>query len=116
MALALGMLYQVTGSNARTTGELMGQEQAMSLAESVLAANPVIAPEGVNAQGVSQGFAWQVRTARFTTVADSKTQAPRLHEIEVVVRWSDGSREHEFALRSLRPERLETLPVDAEAP
>jgi general secretion pathway protein I len=79
----------------------------MTLAESVLAANALIPPEGVNAQGNAQGYAWQVRTAPFSTaVSSSSPQAPKLHEIEVQVRWSDGSREREFALKSLRPERI----------
>ena len=106
MAISLGLLYQVAGTNARTTSDLMGQAQAMTLAESMLAANSVIPPEGVNAQGESQGFAWQVRTAPFATPVDSNPQAPKLHEVDVVVRWSDGTREREFELRSLRPERI----------
>ena len=106
MAISLGLLYQVAGTNARTTSDLMGQAQAMALAESMLAANSVIAPEGANAQGESQGFVWQVRTAPYATQADGKPQAPKLHEVEVMVRWSDGTREREFQLRSLRPERI----------
>lgn len=107
MAIALGLLYQVAGSNARTTSELMGQEQAMTLAESLLAANAVVPPEGVSAQGQSQGFGWQVRSAPFATPLDaSNPQAPKLHDIEATVRWLDGTRERTFALRSLRPERL----------
>ena len=107
MAISLGLLYQVAGSNARTTGDLMGQSQAMTLAESLLAANAVVPPQGVNAQGQSQGFGWQVRSAPFATALDaSNPQAPKLHEIEATVRWSDGSHERVFQLRSLRPERV----------
>ena len=78
----------------------------MALAESMLAAISVIAPEGANAQGESKGFAWQVRTVPYATQADANPRAPKLHEIEVLVRWSDGTREREFQLRSLRPERI----------
>ena len=108
MAIALGLLYQVAGSNARTTGELMGQSQAMSLAESLLAGNAVVPPQGVNAQGQSQGFGWQVRSAPFAGLEASNPQAPKLHEVEATVRWGAGASEHVFQLRSLRPERLNT--------
>ena len=108
MAIALGLLYQVAGSNARTTGELMGQSQAMSLAESLLAGNAVVPPQGVNAQGQSQGFGWQVRSAPYAGLEASNPQAPKLHEVEATVRWGAGTNEHVFQLRSLRPERLNT--------
>lgn len=104
LAMSLGLLYQITGSNARTTGQLMGQEQAMTLAESLLVANALVPADGVQAQGESQGFVWQVKSAPFETpVQRSHLDAPKLHELHVLVTWGD----HAYELRSVRPERLD---------
>ena len=109
LAMSLGLIYQITGSNARTTADLAGQEQAMILAESLLAANPVVPPEGLNGQGDSQGYAWRIASQPFPTpVTGPEGEVPRLHEIKASVSWSDGTRERQFELTSLRPERLPT--------
>ena len=57
MAVALGMLYRVMGNNARQTGQLTGQERAMVLAQSLLAAYQMAPAEGIQATGDTAGYA-----------------------------------------------------------
>jgi len=105
-ALALGLLYQVTGNNARQAGGLGQHERAMMLAESLLAAYPTVPAQGLSESAETAGFAWRVESHPYPTPADSATQATHLHEILVSVRWLDGNAERSFDLTTLRPERL----------
>ena len=105
-ALALGLLYQVTGNNARQAGGLGQQERAMLLAESLLAAHDTVPPQGIAESAQGAGFEWQVASRPYPTPADGQPRATRLHELLVSVRWLDGSRARQFDLTSLRPERL----------
>ena len=104
-AMALGLLYQVMGGNARQAGDLTQRERAMMLAESLLAAHETVPPDGVNEASQDAGYAWQVRSQPYPTpVANSAPQAPHLHEVQVSVSWPDGDATRSFELRSLRPE------------
>ena len=105
-ALALGMLYQVTGNNARQAGGLGQQERAMLLAESLLAAHATVPPQGIAETAQGAGFEWQVASRPYPTPAGNQPRAAPLHEVLVSVRWLDGTRPRQFDLASLRPERL----------
>ena len=105
-ALALGMLYQVMGTNARQAGGLGQQERALVLAESLLSAHATVPPEGVNERAKAAGFDWQVQSRPFPTPANSAPQAPRLQELLVSVQWLDGSTTRNYEVSSLRPESL----------
>ena len=105
-AMALGMLYRVTGNNARQAGGLGQQERAMLLAESLLAAHPSVPPQGLAESDQGAGFEWQVASRPYPTPAGNQPQAARLHEVLVSVHWLDGARPRQFDLASLRPERL----------
>ena len=107
-ALALGMLYRVTGNNARQAGGLAQHERAMLLAESLLAAHDTVPPQGLNESDQAAGYAWQLRSQPYPTPANSAPQAARLHEVQVSVHWLDGNTPRSFDLASLRPERLPT--------
>lgn len=104
-ALALGLLYQVMGTNARQAGGLGQRERAMMLAESLLAAYDTVPAQGVDEQAQGAGFAWHVRSQPYPTPADNTPQAPRLHELQAHVEWQDGTEPRSFDLSSLRPER-----------
>ena len=105
-AMALGMLYRVTGNNARQAGGLAQHERAMLLAESLLAAHDTVPPQGLNESDQAAGYAWQLRSQPYPTPANSAPQAARLHEVQVSVHWLDGNAPRSFELASLRPERL----------
>ena len=106
MAMALGMLYRVMGNNARQTGQLTGQERAMVLAQSLLAAYPMAPAEGIQASGESAGYAWAVQSTPYPTEANSDARAARLHELQISVQWLDGTATRQYALSTLRPEQL----------
>ncbi|MDO5086172.1 MAG: prepilin-type N-terminal cleavage/methylation domain-containing protein [Comamonadaceae bacterium] len=106
MALALGMLYRVMGSNARHTAGLAERERAVLLAESLLAAHELVPAEGIRDDGESAGYVWQVRSVPRDTPASADPRAAKLHEVQVQVQWQDGERTRQFALTTLRPERL----------
>lgn len=106
MAIALGMLYRVIGNNARQTGQLTGQERAMVLAQSLLAAYQIAPPEGIQATGDTAGYVWEVRSTPYPTPANADARAARLHELQITVNWLDGTASRSYDLSTLRPERL----------
>ncbi|MDR0479685.1 MAG: prepilin-type N-terminal cleavage/methylation domain-containing protein [Burkholderiaceae bacterium] len=105
-ALALGMIYQVMGNDARQTGGLAQRQRALALAQSLLAAYTVAPPQDVHDSGESAGYGWRIDSAPYPTPANSSNpQAPHLHELRAQVSWgNDAARSIE--LRTLRPERL----------
>lgn len=105
-AMALGLLYRVSGNNARQAGGLLQHERAMVLAQSLLAAHQTVPAQGVNDRGEAAGYGWQVQSRPYPTPAgNAAPQAARLHELRVDVRWHDGTAGRAFELASLRPER-----------
>lgn len=105
-AMALGLLYRVSGNNARQAGGLLQHERAMVLAQSLLAAHQTVPAQGVNDRGEAAGYGWQVQSRPYPTPAgNAAPQAARLHELRVDVRWHDRTAERAFELASLRPER-----------
>jgi general secretion pathway protein I len=107
-ALALGMLYQIMGSNARQTGNLGQRERALTLANSLLTAYAVVPATDLHDSGESAGFAWSIDSAPYPTPVNAASpQAPRLHELSVSVSWQQSS----IQLRTLRPEQ-QTLTGD----
>ncbi|MDO5290462.1 MAG: prepilin-type N-terminal cleavage/methylation domain-containing protein [Pseudomonadota bacterium] len=107
MAMSLGLLYNVMGGNARQAGQLGSQERAMLLADSLLATVPAVPAEGLRETAQANGYAWALESRPFPTPASqAMSNAPRLHEVMVRVQWQDGDATREFALSSLRPERL----------
>ena len=105
-AIALGMLYRVTGNNIRQVGGLSQHERAMMLAESLMAAYQLVPERGVNESSEAAGFRWQVRSRSYPTPADNAPPAARLQELRVSVHWLDGGSERTFELTTLRPQRL----------
>ncbi len=105
-AMALGLLYQVSGNNARQAGGLLQHERAMVLAQSLLAAHETVPARGLDERGEGAGYGWYVHSRPYPTPAgNAAPQAARLHELRIDVRWHDGTAERSFELSSLRPER-----------
>ncbi|MDR2990623.1 MAG: prepilin-type N-terminal cleavage/methylation domain-containing protein [Burkholderiaceae bacterium] len=105
-AMALGMIYEVMGNDARQTGGVAQRERALTLAQSLLAAYTVVPPQDVHDSGESAGYAWRIDSAPYPTAINSASpQAVHLHEVRAAVSWDDGG-ERDIELRTLRPERL----------
>lgn len=105
-AMALGLLYRVSGNNARQAGGLIQHERAMVLAQSLLAAHQTVPPWGLNETGAAGEHAWHVGSQTYpTTATDADPGVTPLHEVQVQVSWPDGQAMRHFNLTSLRPER-----------
>ncbi len=104
MAMSLGLLYRISGGSAGQVAQVQQQGQAMALASSLLELLPAVPEQGVQHSGTGGGFAWEVATRPWSTPHEGQGRAPRLHEVRVLVRWSDGTAAREFTLSSLRPE------------
>ena len=104
-AMALGMLYRVSGNNARQIGGLGQHERAMALAQSLLAVHAAVPVQGLSETGEAAGYGWQLHSQPYPTEAGAAApNAPRLHELQVEVQWLDGAALRSFALATLRPE------------
>ncbi|WP_312564021.1 MULTISPECIES: type II secretion system protein [Diaphorobacter] len=104
MALSLGMLYRAMGGSMRSVGDVDRYQRAVVLAESLLAMRDAVPERGWNQTGESAGYQWRVVSAPFLTGVEGPT-VPPLHEIGIVVTWSDGGRARSFELSTLRPQR-----------
>ena len=104
MAMSLGLLYRVAGSSARHVSDTVQAQQAVWLAESLLASHSSVRPEGWNEAGNSAGFEWQARSSPYNSGIDG-AQAVPLHEIRLSISWVTGSRPGQFDLVTLLPER-----------
>ena len=104
MAMSIALLYRMAGGSARHVADVELQQQAVWLAESVLASRNSVRADGWNEQGESDGFTWQVQSAPYASGIES-LQAVPLHEIRLAVHWTAGSRPGQLELVTLLPER-----------
>lgn len=104
MAMSLGLLYRVAGGSARAISDATQHQQAVWLAESLLASRSSVRATGWNEDGESAGFKWQTRSQPYNGGVNSP-QAVKLHEITLSVSWSAGSRPGQLEVITLLPER-----------
>lgn len=120
MALSVGLLYRSMGSSARTAGDLVAQQRATLVAESVLALRDSVGPDGWNESGVSADLRWQVSSRLHTSHAPlelgvappTPVERMPLYDIQLVVSWGDGARSHQLEVATLLPQR-KPLPGEA---
>lgn len=106
MAMSLGVLYRVMGGAARSVDDMEGYQQAVVLAQSILALRDAVPEGGWNQQGVSGRYHWQVTSAPYPTpVSGAGPQVPVLHEVGISIYWERGGRERRMDLQTLRPQR-----------
>lgn len=113
MAMALGLLYRSMGSSARNVAEMVYQQQAAMVAESLLSARESVSEEGWTESGESAGFTWQVKSAPYLQEVRRETApvgaipitATKLHQVLITIRWFDGSRQQAFEMQTLLPQR-----------
>lgn len=104
MAMSLGLLYRMAGGSARHTADIVLQQHAVWLADSVLASRSSVRADGWNEDGDSAGFKWQVRSAPYASGVQGPLVVP-LHQIHLVITWVAGSRPGQLELTTLLPER-----------
>ena len=106
MALSLGLIYQIMGSNLKTAAIMDGHQRAAVLVQSLLQAHDSVPSAGWNESGQSAGMDWQVRSQPYETqVQRQYPQAVPLHALEVQVAWPEDGRVRQMVVRTLRPER-----------
>lgn len=104
MAMSVGLLYRAAGGSARSTTEIGLQQQSVWLAESILASRNFVGTEGWNEMGESAGFQWQVHSVPFASGIQGPQVVP-LHQVNLVVSWTTGTRRGQIELATLLPER-----------
>ena len=113
MAMSLGLLYRLAGGSARSVTDASVRQQAVALAQSILDTQDAVGPKGWNEDGESAGFTWTVQSSPYPVgnVASTVTQ---LHQIQLTVQWTAGTRPGKIELLTLLPQRKprpgETLP------
>lgn len=109
MAMSLGLIYQIMGSNLKTSAVMESYQRASILAQSLLNAQDGIPESGWNESGESGGINWQVRSQPFPTPAQSQSpQAVPLHELEISVTWVEDNKPRSIVLHTLRPQLMQT--------
>ncbi len=104
MAMSLGLLYRVAGGSAGHVADATQRQQAVWLAESLLASRSSVRASGWNEDGESAGFRWQARSQPYHGGV-STPQTVKLHEIRLSISWSAGSRPGQLEVVTLLPER-----------
>ena len=107
MAMSLAFIYKAMGSNARSVGDLTLRQQATMLAESVLLTKDSVNAKGWNESGSSGVFGWRVSSQPFaqsSQPAESAEWVP-LHQIQIEVTWPEGSKNRQFDVKTLLPQR-----------
>ncbi len=104
MAMSLALLYRVAGGSSRHVTDAMQQQQAVWLAQSVLASHTSVTAGGWNEEGESAGFKWRVESTPYASGINAPL-AIALHEIRLSVSWTVGSRPGQIDLLTLLPER-----------
>ncbi len=101
LGLSLGALYQAVGGSTRNMRTDERYAYAVELARSLIAESAQVPASGRNDGGETDGgFRWQVST-RPLGIEQSGLRTGQLQEVEVIVRWQDGSRAREVVLNSV---------------
>lgn len=109
MALALGMIYRAVGSAVSNVSTVEGRQRAFWVADSVLSQIDGVPEQGVTQEGQAQEFRWALRTAPYEGGVVAP-QAPRLHEVLVVVQWDEAGQSRQIEFTALRPQKRTPAP------
>ncbi|MEP6389142.1 MAG: prepilin-type N-terminal cleavage/methylation domain-containing protein [Halioglobus sp.] len=103
LGLALGALYQAAGGATRNVRTDERYAYATELAQSLLANHTRVPAQGVSERGeTAGGFVWEVVTRPVEGREGRERRASTaLHEIQVIVAWSEGLRSPEVVLNSV---------------
>jgi general secretion pathway protein I len=112
LALSLTLLYQVDAGAVRSAGESIQQQQATLLAQSLLDARDAVPAAGWDEEGEDAGLSWSVHSAALPLPPGVNENTPRLHAVDIRVRWPSRNGVKELALSTLLPE---ALPLPGEA-
>ena len=101
LALSLGALYQAVSGATRNVRSSEKYAYGVELARSLLADNALIATDGSNKRGETQGgFNWSVLSSPIN-LPNSTLPRGALHNLEVSVSWQDGLKRRQVVLHSV---------------
>lgn len=109
MGMALGLLYRISGSTARSVADVETQQRAVILLESLLASHDAVPEAGLDSSGTSAGFTWRIRTEPWRQGSTDSRAVP-LHRVFVSVVWRDGERSRSLDATTLWPQLAPALP------
>lgn len=104
MGTSLAVIYRSVGDSARNAHDLILQQRALWLAESVLASRSSVSPQGWQEQGGSDGMVWSVQSALQPTGMSGANVVP-LVKIDLLVQWEASRGDTELRLSTLLPQR-----------
>jgi general secretion pathway protein I len=102
MAMSLGLIYKAMGGSARNAGDLVTRQQAIMLADSLLQSRESVNSQGWQESGTHGRFEWQASTEPWGQTAPG---ALALHQLNIVVRWADGTATRQVFAQTLLPQR-----------
>lgn len=106
MAFALAGLYRIIGTNLRNARLVQDQQNAILLAQSLLASKDAVAETGWNESGTSAGYGWAVRSEPYHLDASRlRPGAVALHFVEIKISWDEVGNDRSIVLHTLRPQR-----------
>ena len=101
LALSLGAIYQSTSGATRNVRVDEKYAYSVELARSLLADNAMVPASGLRSRGETEGgFSWQI-VAQPIGGQRKMDAGGVLMDIEVVVSWVDGMKQHQVALYSV---------------
>ena len=93
-------------SSVRSVVDAEQQQRAVLLAESLLASREFLDDSGWSERGRSAGFDWVIQSAPYlTAAANANLKAVPLHDVSVVVSWTEGGQPRQFALQTLKAQK-----------
>lgn len=109
MGMALALIYRSVGDSARNAHDLVLQQRAMWLAESVLASRNSLPPQGWQEKGESGGMGWEVQSTPQTTPLNGDKVIPLLR-VDLAVHWEASRGPVALRLSTLLPQHEPPLP------
>lgn len=103
MAMSLALIYRSTGESARNAHDLMLHQQAIWLAESVLASRSSLPSQGWQESAQLGPVTWVVQSQPLQQALSGDKVVP-LHQVELTMRWENSRGPTELHVSTLLPQ------------
>lgn len=102
MAISMGLIYKAMGSSAKSVGDISTRQQAAILADALLQTHDSVNSQGWGESGTHGPFTWNATTKPWGITTPGMLP---LHQLQIVIRWTDGTNERQFEAQTLLPQR-----------
>lgn len=103
MAMSLALLYRSTGESARNAHDVMLHQQAIWLADSVLASRNSVPPQGWQEFAQLGAVTWVVQSQVFQQALSGDKVVP-LQLVDLTLRWESSRGPTELHVSTLLPQ------------